>query len=185
MKEVKYTTVEGHEIVRDGEYETKRGAKAVILGFHSGCDQSMIGYIEGWKCVAHWYESGRYHFSLGNDFDLMRPWKALAVDEEDGWIKWEGGKQPVEGAVLVEIKLDDGSTDKDIADIWDWSEGIIAYRIVKEEKKEPTQEKQTLLEYTDKIAGYTGGCLTEEQAERRAVYFTISAYLERLDNNKD
>lgn len=82
MIQPKYTTVEGHEIVRDGEYETKQGAKAVVLGFHSGCDQSIIGYIEGWECVDHWYETGRYHFSSGSSYDLMRPWKTKEPAKE-------------------------------------------------------------------------------------------------------
>jgi len=32
----KYTTVEGHAVVRDGEYETRKGEKAIVLGFREG-----------------------------------------------------------------------------------------------------------------------------------------------------
>lgn len=58
--------------------------------------------------------------------------------DADGWIKWEGGKCPVDADTLVDCKLRDGYVERcQKASFFDWSDidfdtDIIAYRIVKE-----------------------------------------------------
>lgn len=57
--------------------------------------------------------------------------------DAEGWIEWHGvGDCPIDGATLVECKLRDGATDRELAGEWRWyhygSGGdIIAYRVVK------------------------------------------------------
>jgi len=56
--------------------------------------------------------------------------------ENDGWIEWKGGKQPVSNSTLVEVKLQrDGYQGEDNAMTWDWTwrdgvDPIIAYRVI-------------------------------------------------------
>ena len=85
-KDAKYTTVEGHEIVRDGEYETRSRDKAVVLGFIQNPETAttaIVGFVgDGDNSVLQsWKSSGKltgksheaneaYCFGL----DLMRPW---------------------------------------------------------------------------------------------------------------
>jgi hypothetical protein len=58
---------------------------------------------------------------------------------EDGWIEWAGGKRPVDGETLVEVKLRDGTVYDDTGEELAWSHDrhrefadtdIIAYRVV-------------------------------------------------------
>ncbi len=58
--------------------------------------------------------------------------------DAEGWIEWRGvGDCPIYGATIVECKLRDGSTYRDLAMEWRWDHygsggDIIAYRVVKE-----------------------------------------------------
>ena len=170
----KHTTVEGHPIVRDGEYETRGGRKAIILGFvlqkgHSG----VVGYVADgdWNPVDRWCaEVQGFSGHIACDNDLMRPWKdkpsrtikpppatgkvsikavreaVKAIKDKpdaEGWIKWEGGEQPLYSCDFVEVKLQDGRTLKSRTNCFYWAD-VIAYRIVEEPKK---PKKQTLLEF--------------------------------------
>ena len=59
---------------------------------------------------------------------------ALAASE--GWIEWEGGECPVDGAEIVHVKFRTGSEDPGVAGVWHWEHdgshtGIIAYRLHK------------------------------------------------------
>ena len=61
---------------------------------------------------------------------------ACPQPDSDGWIKWEGGKRPVDADTLVDCKLRDGYVEGcQKASLFDWSDiysdsYIIAYRIV-------------------------------------------------------
>ena len=77
----------------------------------------------------------------GNDLvDLMISKAKAAMAEpqpdSDGWIKWEGGKRPVDADTLVDCNLRDGYVEGcQKASFFDWSDidsdtDIIAYRIV-------------------------------------------------------
>lgn len=61
---------------------------------------------------------------------------ACPQPDSDGWIKWEGGKRPVDADTLVDCKLRDGYVEGcQKASFFDWSDidsdsDIIAYRIV-------------------------------------------------------
>ena len=59
--------------------------------------------------------------------------------DDDGWIKWEGGECPVDGGVVVNIRMRDGETGSGDGPDWWWGRTgdgdpgeIIAYRIVSE-----------------------------------------------------
>ena len=77
-----YTTVEGHEIVRDGVYENRIGQKVVVLGFNSSRNKTsipIIGYTEEYlDQIGAWGVNGYYHYTKcnqqNNDRDIMRPW---------------------------------------------------------------------------------------------------------------
>ncbi|WP_277977406.1 hypothetical protein [Pantoea endophytica] len=62
--------------------------------------------------------------------------------ENDGWIEWKGGKQPVSNSTLVEVKLHrDGYQGEDNAMTWDWTwrdgvDPIIAYRVIENDGRE-------------------------------------------------
>ena len=61
---MEYKTILGHEIVRDGEYETMDGAKAVVLGFlpnPTDPESAIIGYIDslGVNYRYSWTKDGR------------------------------------------------------------------------------------------------------------------------------
>lgn len=100
-KKMKYTTVEGHEVVRDGEYETRDGSKAVALGFDSSQVTSIAGHIIVGDIPSHkdrilqwWFTSGIADSEL-DGCDLMRPWKEEKKEEEkkryelkDMWKVW-------------------------------------------------------------------------------------------------
>lgn len=59
--------------------------------------------------------------------------------EDDGWIKWEGGRCPVGECVRVEVMWRDRTTDIDYASCYDWSRpdgadpqgDIVAYRMAR------------------------------------------------------
>jgi len=71
----KYTTVEGHEIIRDGEYENRDGGKVTVLGFTDNVEHSVIGVCLG--IAEDWGHDGRHYDYYCNysGYDLMRPWK--------------------------------------------------------------------------------------------------------------
>lgn len=89
----KYHTIEGDLIVRDGEYETRGGRKAVVLGFipennDDLCPPPIVGYIrdgEEVHSVVKWFKSGHQspQFNDGADYpentreDLMRYYESL------------------------------------------------------------------------------------------------------------
>ncbi len=57
--------------------------------------------------------------------------------DKNGWIEWNGGNCPVDYKTTVEVKLQDGEHDTDLAGVYSWehyhSNGdIVAYRVVKE-----------------------------------------------------
>jgi hypothetical protein len=58
--------------------------------------------------------------------------RAAAADDS-GWLDWEGGKQPLDDRLQVEVRFRGGSTHEAAADQWDWSHigassDIIAFR---------------------------------------------------------
>lgn len=91
-EKIEYRTVEGHPIVRDGEYETRGGKKAVILGaVLTGGNKGVVGYLDDgdWNPIGHW--GAEVQGLIGHlpcDDDLMRPWvdkeeQALQTEEKD------------------------------------------------------------------------------------------------------
>jgi len=79
-----YKTVEGHPIVRDGVYETRRGDKAVVVGFHPD-RSSVLGYVKG-KSDHRWSASGESSVPGADPYyhshALMRPWKEEPSEDE-------------------------------------------------------------------------------------------------------
>jgi len=135
-----YKTVEGHPIVRDGEYETRSGEKATVLGFVPRIEVPIVGFIKDdcGFCRMSW-DLGGLQADRPLGFDLMRPWKDKP--DADGWIKWEGGESPVDDDVMVEVRFRNGEKNRSsTANTWFWpyrghSGDIIAYRIAKEPEK--------------------------------------------------
>lgn len=112
--------------------------------------------------------------------------------DAEGWIAYNGEGQPVDNEVMIEVNL---RYYKDIlkapAGAFDWIEteggtayDVISYRTIVEEPRKP--EKQTLLEFMDKKAGYNAIDLqTEAALECREVYRNISEWLEQYLENKE
>lgn len=142
---MKYFTIEGHEIVRDGEYETRDGSKVVVLGFCKKSDYPIRGWKEwafnhslSWT-MDGWTENNMIGDNHIHGDDLMRPWKQVVTDSdqvEEGWISIDGkeGMRP-----KVQLKFIHG----DVVDamLGDWGicwHNVISYRIV----KEPSPEKK-------------------------------------------
>lgn len=74
----KYITVEGHEIVRDGVYETRNGKRVDILGFYNF--HNIVGTVEEdtyiktqLKHLLHWSGTG-IETNCHSKWDIMRPW---------------------------------------------------------------------------------------------------------------
>ena len=156
-----FKTVEGHPIVRDGEYETRDGSKIKVFGFNESkliCGLFSKSFtpdvLNGSTIInADGYCRGKgEQFDREFMYDLMRPWveEPEAVDKEDGWIQWEGEPQPVGDEVQVEVEFRDRPQQQGEAQTFLWyhndhiASDIIAYRVIVEEKK---PEKQTLLDY--------------------------------------
>lgn len=76
----KYTTVEGHPIVRDGEYETRDGRKAKVIYFEENfIDYPVIALIAR-ADLNQWRANGSSK-NLSQR-DLMRPWVEAKKEEE-------------------------------------------------------------------------------------------------------
>ncbi len=185
---VKYQTVEGHEIVRDGVYETREGNKATILGFIPDSfyeDRAILGftgeptngknYPEGWKangmsCLSH----------SASSLDLMRLWVDTKEDHisdegkmvDEGWVEWKGGDRPVPARCSVEVKFRDDSLEIDWPKNLRWhyldkSDDIVAYRIVKPTPKESSdiqypRYKKLIDEDVTRRAAIAGSAIVEE-----------------------
>lgn len=74
---------------------------------------------------------------FGGDGDTATVWgeKAHAEQGITGWIRWEGGEQPVADDQKIEVWLRDGSRATEPASYFDWGHpndpgDIIAYREV-------------------------------------------------------
>lgn len=84
-------------------------------------------------------EDNKKHLEKEVIREMIRPKDA---QDNDGWIEWKGGKQPVGDNVLVEIKIRGGRyLYPALSGSWNWiwinnSEDIIAYRIIEEPKEE-------------------------------------------------
>lgn len=103
---------------------------------------------------------------------------AIEREEEDGWIPHDGGKQPVDDDVMVEVRLRNGVGEILPAHGFNWGAGniynsqnvdIAEYRVIEPK----TNKKETLLEYVNDegsdIESFTTTGLIE----------VISEYLER------
>lgn len=100
-------------------------------------------------------------------------------DNQDEWIKWDGGQPPTENSI-VEIKLRSGATSsKLISSSVNWmgvtggNLNIVAYRVISEPKEEKPKE-QTLLEFMNQFSGNINLNTPEE------IIVMISDYLEQL-----
>lgn len=89
-KEIKYTTVEDYPVVRDGEYETRGGMKAVVLGFTKdkhGRLEVIGAVMEPHATPINWVCNGEQEGSK-EAYDLMRPWveekPEAPVDKAEG-----------------------------------------------------------------------------------------------------
>lgn len=100
----------------------------------------------------------------------------------EGWIKWEGGRQPVGDDVIVEAKFRGNLDDVDKAAYLHWrhsddadADDILAYRLVKEPSQEKKSGKQTFLEFI--------GCENFHKLKDNSAYLArhISEYLEQED----
>jgi len=146
---MEYKTVEGDEIVRDGEYETRDGRKVVVNGFVDNNDgvDLVQGYVVGIKNkAADWFSEGQLTMAP-HDYDLMRPWQDKP--DAEGWIKWEPGFEIplLDTSVIVEYRDGKREIEMRVGEFamgcWRWNKDspfpdsdIVAYRIVKEPSPE-------------------------------------------------
>lgn len=83
---IEYKTVEGHPIVRDGEYQTGDGLKAVVCGFNAAVF-GAVGFVympedgstyQGYGGVDRfsmtWASNGLAITESISGHDLIRPW---------------------------------------------------------------------------------------------------------------
>ena len=69
----------------------------------------------------------------------------------DGWIDWKGGDQPVSETTLVDVEFEDGSFDTDMAGCYCWQDSIVlnaivAYRIANTPVASYSDDTATLAE---------------------------------------
>lgn len=129
------------------------------------------------------------------------------IDKEDGWIKWEGGEQPVDDDVKVELKMY-GTVMNYIGRTAPWfdpNKPIVAYRIIEPKtcehrnftgtiggdticndcgSKQPwnkTKKKEVKLTLSEFVYSVFEGA----NPELSDLVDVISEYLEGLENNDD
>lgn len=84
-----YRCLDGSPIIRDGEYQTRDGRKAVVLGFADPLHtiQAIVGYAKGdinnEIVLLNWFKGG-FYLPCGQQSraDLMRPWPTPI----EGWL---------------------------------------------------------------------------------------------------
>ena len=99
---MEYKTEEGHEIVRDGEYETRSKDKATILGFAPDIKNCVIGFVvdEDGVMTQSWNKKGLLNDEVYFGYDIMRPWVEGPKKEEkiyklsEMWRLWYWGVGP-------------------------------------------------------------------------------------------
>lgn len=73
------------------------------------------------------------------------------IQDEHGFIPWNGGECPVPDHIEIEAKLRCGDLENEVAEWFDWSVSgdqgdIIAYRVVKQKDEKPEQTKEVVVE---------------------------------------
>lgn len=96
MAKKKYTTVNGHEIVRDGVYKTRGGQKVTVMGFVEGNLSPIFGYHHDDTEAYTWYDKGEWVRQEKSLDDIMSPWieEGEAINLHDryiGWYEEDGG----------------------------------------------------------------------------------------------
>ncbi len=78
---------------------------------------------------------GVYDITPNHEISVTREqYEAALAAHNDGWIPWSGGECPVDGSVMVELRLRDNTDATDIAENWFWNHcgneaDIISYRL--------------------------------------------------------
>ncbi len=117
---------------------------------------AIRAYVDGWKIESKssgWWVPTSYPF-----FDGDREYRV--VPDEDGWLPWYGGKCPLDGTVMVEVKYrHDIACESDYAHLIHWGHlytdgDVIAYRVI-EEKADPYAELKTAAKNPTKQIRYT------------------------------
>jgi hypothetical protein len=100
--------------------------------------------FDGKPCV--WYDNGSPYglvHDLVTDVELIAAPQEAAKGDAEGWVAWAGGKRPVDGSTLVEVRYGDnqkdGSRTVGYAESWTGGWGancaycnrITAYRVIK------------------------------------------------------
>lgn len=115
------------------EYRTRDGQKVMITEAADNGSDDCWGLTDDGKPL-RWYCNGRYFSHKEHPLDLIAEWDAPA--QGDGWIPWSGGKCPVSGHTVVEVRFRTKAKQSARADHYWWTHGelpgdIIAYRIAK------------------------------------------------------
>ena len=84
------------------------------------------------------------HLEMLYDTDIV-PYRVIKEESKDeGWVPWNGGRCPVPGETLVEVRSRDGDTETAPACGWEWElasefpkSDIVAYRVIKWDKDDP------------------------------------------------
>lgn len=103
-----YKCLDGSPIVRDGEYQTRDGRKAVVLGFMADSIYPIIGYSSGHGPKGRTALGKVFVCEMDSPLDLMRPWQKPI----EGWVHADLGESIVQfyngysrGPNQVSIKL--------------------------------------------------------------------------------
>ncbi len=113
---------------------------------------AIRAYADGWKieCISldtkKWVSVERPIFNEDVAYRV--------VPDENGWLPWYGGKCPLDGTVMVEVKYrHDIAGESDYAHLIRWGHlytagDVIAYRVTRDKPK-----KMKLLAYIDEVSG--------------------------------
>lgn len=119
---------------------------------------AIRAYADGWKIevkssVGWWGPTSSPSFDEDIEYRV--------VPDEDGWLPWYGGKCPLDGTVMVEVKyMHDIAVESDYAHLIHWvhlyTDGdVIAYRIVEEAKVDPYAKLKAAAKDPTKQIKYT------------------------------
>ena len=137
IKMTEYTTINGDPMEVRKYYKNRNGEKSFLVGVNpfDVCFPLIFISLGGqqWATTEDgYYNKGEIMFSE-SDLDIISLWQE--EPDADGWIKWEGGKSPVDGDTLVDVKFRDGSVaDNKRGFYWrhiNVGSDIVAYRLSK------------------------------------------------------
>ena len=82
VKDMKYTTICGDEIIIGECYETRDGRKAFVCELLRSATYPVVGILNHSEDILSWSDEGRQYSDTEEGQDLMRPWPVKALSEQ-------------------------------------------------------------------------------------------------------